>query len=170
MLLRQREKLFELQPPVGLKFVYCEGKGMSVFADRGFSVGETVIDFPNTLVHTKDASEEAVQVDDDLWIDTEWLVPEAFINHSCDPNTKLEYRPNEPTSRYAAIKPIARDEEITFNYNTTEWDAKQGFDCECSSSKCVHHIRGLKYLTQEQQEELRPLLLPYLIVRLQVKA
>ena len=168
MLIKQRDRLFDIQPPAGLKFVYVEGKGMGLFADRDFKEGETVIDFPNTLVSTKDASTEAVQVDEDLWIDSEWLEPEAFINHSCNPNAKLDYTPDQETSRYATVKLISKDEEITFNYNATEWES-DGFDCACGSSNCYKHVQGLKYLSPEQQEALKSQLLPYLLKRLEIK-
>jgi hypothetical protein len=169
MLIKQHNKLFELQPPVGLKFVYVEGKGLGVFADRKFMKGEDIISFANTLVEREHASSEAVQVTDDKYLDTEWLVPEAFINHGCDPNAKLDLRLDQPTSAYVAVKDILRDEEITFNYLTTEYDMEKNggdFECACGSPKCYHRIRGFKYLTREQQEELRPLLLPYLKTKL----
>ena len=162
MLIKQRDKLFEMKSPEGLKFVYAEGKGLGLFADREFKGGEDVISFENTLVDRKHASIEAVQVDEDIYLDTEWLTPEAFINHSCSPNTKLDVRLDQPTSAYVAVRDISKDEEITFNYLTTEYDMADGFTCACGSPNCYHRIRGFKYLTHEQQLELDPLLLPYL--------
>lgn len=169
MLIKQNNKLFDLPPPPGLKFVYVEGKGLGVFADRDFKNGEDIVVFANTLVDRDHATSEAVQVTDDEYLDTEQLVPEAFINHSCDPNAKLEFRPGQPTSAYAAIKDIAKDKEITFNYLSTEYDmVKNGgdFECVCGEPNCYRHIQGFKYLTREQQEKLKPLLLPYLADKL----
>lgn len=33
---------------------------------------------------------EAVQMSDNKFVDTKYLVPEDFINHSCSPNAKLD--------------------------------------------------------------------------------
>ena len=169
MLIKQKNKLFDVQPPDGLKFVYVEGKGPGVFADRNFKSGEDIISFPNTLVDRNHASSEAVQITDDKYLDTEWLVTEAFINHSCNQNAKLEVHLDQPSSAYVAIKDITKDEEIAFNYLTTEYDMVQNdgdFECACGSPDCYHHIRGFKYLTPEQQQKLKPLLLPYLASKL----
>ena len=170
MLIKQKNKLFDIQPPNGLKFVYVEGKGLGVFADRNFKNGEDIISFANTLVDRDHASSEAVQITDDKYLDTDELVTEAFINYSCNPNAKLEIRLDQPSSAYVAIRDIAKDEEIAFNYLATEYDMVQNggdFECACGSANCYHHIQGFKYLTQEQQEKLRPLLLPYLADKLQ---
>lgn len=170
MFIKQRNKLFDLEPPKGLRFVYAEGKGLGIFASRQFNMGEDIISFANTLVDRAHASFEAVQVTDNQYLDTEWLVPEAFINHSCNPNAKLDFRPNQQASAYIAIKDIANDEEITFNYLTTEYDMEKSgrdFDCMCGSTQCHHHIRGFKHLALEQQNELVPLLLPYLAKKIQ---
>lgn len=162
MLIKQRNKLFDLQSPKELKFVYVEAKGLGVFADRDFKKGQDVISFPNTLVDRDKSSAEAVQVTEDQFLDTEWLTPEAFINHDCSPNTRLDFRPDHSTSAYAAIKNIKKNEEVTFNYLTTEYDMGSGFECVCGSVNCFHQIRGFRYLTREQQKGLKPLLLPYL--------
>lgn len=167
MLIKQRNRLFDLQPPAGLKFVYAESKGLGVLADREFKAGEDIISFANTLVDPEHKSSEAVQVTKDKYLDTEWLVTEAFINHSCNPNAKLDLRLDKPESAYVATKDIAKDEEIAFNYLTTEYDMNEGFVCKCGSRDCYGVIRGFKYLNQEQQRALRPLLLPYLAEKLQ---
>jgi hypothetical protein len=166
MLIKQKNKLFDIQAPSGLKFVYVEGKGLGVFADKDFKVDENIISFANTLVDEDRKSAEAVQVTEDQYLDTEWLTTEAFINHSCDPNAKLYFRQDKPESAYVAIRDIAKDEEIVFNYFTTEYDMGDGFECQCGYGNCHGRIRGFKYLSREEQENLRPLLLPYLVAKL----
>lgn len=166
MLIKQRNKVFDLQSPEGLTFVYVEGKGLGLLTDRNFNRGGDVISFPNTLVRRGQESNEAVQVADDTYLDGEWLTPESFMNHNCNPNTKLDFRPDQPASAYVAVRDISKGEEVTFNYLATEYDMTNKFECTCGSPNCYHHIRGFKHLTREQQEELRPLLLPYLAEKL----
>ena len=150
MLIKQHNKIFNLKVPKSLKIVYVHGKGLGVFANKNFKKGETVIPFKADIVPHSKASAEAVTVDDKVSIDTYWLVPEALINHSCCPNTKIDVI----SFRYVAIKNIRKNEEITYNYNTTEYE-DSGFKCECGSKKCIGRIRGFKYLTREQKLKLK---------------
>lgn len=167
MLIKQHNKIFDLKVPPSLRLIYVEGKGLGLFANRNFKKGEAVISFGNTLVNKSEASFEAVQVTDKKYLDTKWLVPEAFVNHGCNPNTRLDFRSSQKTSCYRAIKPIKKNEEITFNYNTTDWDSKkESFVCSCGSKDCYHVIRGLKYLNKKQRDKLRPFILPYLLKKL----
>ena len=166
MFIKQRNKLFKLKTPRSLKLVYVYGKGLGLFADKNFRKGETVIHFRADIVLCSKATPEAVQIDERNCFDTKWLTPEAFINHSCSPTAKLDVR----GYRYVAIKDIKRNEEITFDYLTTDWDmGRESFRCRCGSKNCYGEIRGLKYLSRKQQEKLKPFLLPFLLKRLKRK-
>ena len=79
-----------------------------------------------------------------------------FMNHSCEPNTMVCGR------RVLTLKPIARWEEITFHYNTTEYDMAEPFDCHCGSQRCEGRIEGFRYLAPREQEYLRPWLAAHL--------
>ena len=165
MFIKQRNKLFKLKTPRSLKLVYVHGKGLGLFADKNFRKGETIIAFKANTVDRAHASEEVVQIDENKFYDTKWLVPEAFINHSCSPNARL----GVAGKRYVAIRNIRKDEEITFDYNTTEWDmVKYGddFECHCGSRNCMKRVRGLKHLSRDQQQKLKPYLLPFLFGRI----
>jgi hypothetical protein len=54
----------------------------------------------------------------------------GHINHHCDPNTKVIV-PNFTPPFLVAIKDIEFDEEITFNYETTETELIAPFQCDC---------------------------------------
>lgn len=83
---------------------------------------------------------------------------ENFLNHSCEPNGYIDFR----DLTFRALRPIKKGEEFTFNYLTTEWDLANKFRCNCGSKNCYKQINGFKYLTLEQQKELKSLLSPYL--------
>ena len=145
MLIKQRNKLFELKIPKSLKIIYIHGKGLGVFANKNFKKGETVLHFKADVVPHSKASSEAVPIDDKVSLDTKWLVLDI------------------------AIKNIRKNEEITYNYNTTEYDmekSRDAFKCECGSKNCVGKVRGFKYLTQAQKLKLKPFLTPFLEKRL----
>jgi hypothetical protein len=78
-----------------------------------------------------------------------------FFNHSCDPNTVIRER------TVFARRDIKPEEEITFNYNTTEWEMAEPFICHCGSVNCLQEIRGFKHLTVSQRLQL-PMVAPHL--------
>ncbi len=68
-----------------------------------------------------------------------------YMNHSCDPNTKFEDR------QVIALRDIAAREELTFDYNTTEWEMAEAFICECGHCGGLH-ISGFKNLSPADQQ------------------
>jgi hypothetical protein len=71
-----------------------------------------------------------------------------FLNHSCEPNTRLVFR------TLVAKQPIRPGEEITFDYDTTEWDMDAPFPCACGSASCRGLVRGYRHLTPAQRAAL----------------
>lgn len=160
MLIEQRGRIFKLKIPRSLKLIYVHGKGVGLFADKRLKKGGAVTRFRADIVPCSQASREAVRISERYCYDTRWLTAEAFINHSCNPNTRLDVA----AKSYVAVKAIAKNEEITFNYLTTEWDARdEAFECRCGSRNCYGWIRGLKYLSRKAQGALRPQLLSFLV-------
>src|SRR3989344_3168303 len=108
MLIKQRNRLFELKIPKSLKLVYVWRKGLGLFANKSFKRGRTVLTFhTNTKrVLCAQATPEAVQINNRDCLDTTWLVPESIINHGCFPNTQLDIE----GFRYIAIRDIRRNE------------------------------------------------------------
>lgn len=107
----------------------------------------------------------SVQIDDDLHIDlgsghsSEEILDRfywRFMNHSCDPNTRICDREVIASQE---IKPSA---DLTFNYNTTEYDMAEPFACHCGISPCLGTIKGFRHLAFSERERLRPLLAPHL--------
>ena len=82
--------------------------------------------------------------------------PWRFLNHSCDGNSMVQ------GNYLVAVRLIRPGEEVTFNYNATEYEMACPFTCYCSSPFCVGEIRGFKYLAPTKRERLRPLLNLYL--------
>jgi hypothetical protein len=62
-----------------------------------------------------------------------------FLNHSCKPNAKFENR------NLIAILKINASEQITFDYNTTEYDLASPFECHCESDNCCGVVRGHRW-------------------------
>ena len=90
-------------------------------------------------------------------LDDYWTLDGAFggsgaeiINHSCEPNAFLRDR------EMVALTCIEPWQQITFNYNTTEYDMAQPFACQCGSRSCAGEIRGYRWLSAAEKSRLRP--------------
>ncbi len=79
-----------------------------------------------------------------------------FMNHHCEPNSFIRER------NVFALRNIEPWEEITFNYNTTEYEIAEPFSCRCGSESCQGMISGFRNLSHEKQLRLRPWLAAYL--------
>jgi hypothetical protein len=78
-----------------------------------------------------------------------------FLNHSCNPNTALVGR------ALHALRSIAEGEELTFDYNTTEYDMASPFRCHCGHCG-ERQIRGFRHLTAAEQRRIAPYLANHL--------
>jgi hypothetical protein len=101
----------------------------------------------------------SVQIGRDLHID----MPDGFVaeevldrffwrftNHSCEPNAFVRDR------EMVALTCIEPWQQITFNYNTTEYDMARPFACRCGSGSCAGKIRGYRWLSAAEKSRLRP--------------
>lgn len=71
----------------------------------------------------------------------------AYINHSCTPNVRVDdmnYNDWNMFGTYALVstRAIVADEEITFDYNSTEDTVAHPFECSCHGTL----IRGKSYV------------------------
>jgi hypothetical protein len=79
-----------------------------------------------------------------------------FTNHSCAPSAMVYGR------HMLALRCIEPWQQITFNYNTTEFDMAEPFDCLCGSDNCEGQIRGYRWLSSTARERIRPWLADHL--------
>ncbi|KAG6597741.1 Zinc-binding region-containing protein [Phytophthora cinnamomi] len=89
-----------------------------------------------------------------------------FVNHSCNPNTRIDMAENEAKVSFVAIKPISKGEHLTFDYSTSEWDMDEKFDCRCGAPNCRGHIGGAKYLNDEEVNARLPYFTPSVLRQL----
>lgn len=79
-----------------------------------------------------------------------------FMNHSCEPNARVEGR------QVLAARDIVPGEQITFHYNTTEYEMAEPFRCTCGTPSCAGVVAGYAALDAEQRAALRPWLAEHL--------
>jgi SET domain-containing protein len=126
--------------------------GRGVFAARDLAQGETVIEYTGEIISWQEAQDRHphdpeqpnhtfyFHVDDDHVIDggvggnaSRW------INHACDPNCETDQRGLRMF--IVAIRPIARGEEITYDYGLMLQErhtarVKAEYPCWCGSPQC----------------------------------
>lgn len=131
--------------------VYCietPGRGKGVFAGRAFLEGETVLTFEGPILreHELFDPDHCLQIARDLYLGPSGKVDD-YVNHSCDPN--CGYMVRNGTAFLMAVKHIAPDEEITFDYSTSMHDLSGWtLQCCCGSAECRRVIGDYRTLPE----------------------
>ena len=91
--------------------------------------------------------------------------PWRLLNHSCDPNTLFR------GCELFALRPIAAGEELSFDYETTEWELASPFVCACGAVNCRRGpVRGYLHATPERRTLLGETAASHLRLRLDAAA
>ena len=131
-------------------------------AREAITAGQAILAIRGKLTDTPTKYSVQVGLDTHLVADVEEfehmtdVSPWRFTNHSCEPNATIVDR------RLVAVRDIAEQEQVTFNYNTTEFSMAEPFQCHCGSVHCPRIIAGFRHLAADERERLRPWLVPYL--------
>ncbi|MFH2069266.1 MAG: ATP-grasp fold amidoligase family protein [Candidatus Omnitrophota bacterium] len=120
-----------------------EGKG--VFAKRDFSQGDHIGFLEGKI--RRNAVKESMQFSTHLHIEPDLNNPVRYLNHSCDANAYFCGR------SFHAWRPIKKGEEITIDYNCTEYAVSAPFKCNCNTAGCVGEIKGFSFLTDDQKKK-----------------
>lgn len=83
-----------------------------------------------------------------------------FVNHSCNPNCYIQFL---DLLTITAIRDIEPNEELSFNYLTTELEMSNPFICSCGNDNCYKTIKGFKFLDQKARKDIEIYLSPFLI-------
>jgi len=78
-----------------------------------------------------DLADDAGRVSERYWM---------YLNHSCTPSAWVR------GLSVVALHDIAAGEGVTFDYNSTEWDMAESFECHCGTAACVGRVSGYKHL------------------------
>ena len=120
--------------------------GRSVVAVRDIATGETVLKAWGPQAPRR--SRHSMQVDVDTHILPDGVM--VLVNHSCEPNCGVQIRPASREIEVRALRPIAAGEEITFDYNTFEYELDHGgSQCTCGAATCRGRVPGFKHVAAE---------------------
>ena len=85
--------------------------------------------------------------------------PWLFVNHACRPNTRVFGR------ELVALRELGPFEELTFDYETTEWEITAPFACRCGVCG-GRRVRGFRFLRTIEREARVPRLAANLLARI----
>ncbi|MDP2959157.1 MAG: SET domain-containing protein-lysine N-methyltransferase [Longimicrobiales bacterium] len=142
------------------------GEHLSVLATDPIGRGEAILEIVGHVVkhptrHSVQAGRRA-HISGPAELPPEVAVAEygwRFLNHSCEPNAFLR------GLTLMALEDIPAGAEITFDYNTTEWEMAHPFACLCGTPACVGVVRGYRHLDDAARGRLLPFLAEHLRVR-----
>lgn len=121
-------------------------KGRGVFALRALAKGTPVV-VGRPLAESSERTCYSLQMDFDLHVDLD--EPGKLINHSCDPSTFPQ--DNEFGGyTFVARRDIAESEEITFDYDMTEFFSIAVPKCLCGTPDCRGRTRGFYHLPESK--------------------
>ncbi len=145
-----------------LFIVNTQAKGQGVATKEDITQGETILRFSGELITGREVENPnaALQVDRDLFLQSEGAIDDN-LNHSCNPNCYVDFE----NLTLRALKDIKRGDELTLDYNASEYDlVEQGcaFLCHCGSKNCIGSIKGFRYAPVGHKMRMEQLLSPFL--------
>lgn len=119
--------------------------GQGLFARRFIPAGARVIEYRGERIDKRESARRCAAGNHFIFsLDEEWDLdgnvpdnPAAFANHSCAPNCEAEQEGHRIW--LVALRDIAPDEEITFNYGYDLEDFRE-HPCACGAPQCVGYI------------------------------
>ena len=118
--------------------IKTENKFRSLITKQAYKKGDAICEIPKEKVVSK-PNRFTVQIGRREHTDVGKL---AALNHSCDPNVILD----TTNMQMVARRDIAKGEELSFFYPSTEWEMDAPFICLCGSSNCIHVVAGARFL------------------------
>ncbi|MCK1292545.1 SET domain-containing protein [Bradyrhizobium sp. 30] len=119
--------------------------GLGLFSRRTIPKGNIAGTFTGAVLSV--ANKRTIQVDRHRHICSHYI---DFINHNCHPNTYVRAESNAIV--LYAIKPIeSQSDEITIDYNCSEYWLAESFACRCCEPP--NSIYGYRYLVDTDQSD-----------------
>ena len=118
--------------------IRTENKFRTLITKQAYSKGEVISSIPSDNIINK-ATRFTVQIGRNEHTHVGKL---AALNHSCDPNVILDTE----NLLMVARRDIAKGEELSYFYPSTEWEMDAPFICLCGASNCIHVAAGGRFL------------------------
>ena len=135
--------------------------GRGLFARRLIKKGSIIFHFEGIISDDEHTNSESLQIDDNKFLEST-LKFDDNLNHSCSPNCYVDW----DKLNLISLKDIHKGEELSFNYNTADYDLVSliedcSFKCNCGAN-CIKEVKGFRYLSQIQKRRILRLISPFL--------
>ena len=134
--------------------------GRGVFAAEPIARGRRILEFQGRVLKTAELTDDllTMQIGPDEWLCSDGSLLDDCVNHSCDPNAGFL----EGEAVLFALRDIAAEGEITWDYSTSIAEPGWTLECRCGSPKCRGVVRSWGELEPEERERLHDVVLRYL--------
>lgn len=125
--------------------------GRGLFAARQIAPGERILRFTGPVISLEgtiakgETEANPLQFDEDRYFDL--TPPAVFLNHSCKPNTGITVN-----FWLIALREIAPDEELRFDYSTTMHENRWTMVCRCGAPECRGIVVDFRLLPRERRQ------------------
>lgn len=150
---RSRRHVSEMREALGwLEVRKSRIHGKGVVARRDIPAGTRLIEYVGLQISKQKSAELTTKQNrylftldgpSDLDGKVSWN-PARLINHSCEPNCEADVDESDRVWIFS-IKPIARGEELTFNYGYSLEDFMK-FPCRCGTPSCTGYMVAEEFL------------------------
>ena len=106
-----------------LQIHFVDGKNRGVFSTKHYEIGQMIYTFEP--YYTEHPTRTSIQYEDKHFEDDIGM----YLNHHCEPNSCIVS--DKRGIHMFAMDIIKKNEEITFDYNTTESRITYPFKCNC---------------------------------------
>ena len=118
-----------------LKIYFIKGKNKGVFSTKNYEIGQMIYTFEPYYI--EQPTRTSIQHEDKHFEDDIGM----YLNHHCEPNSCIVS--DKRGIHLLAIDIIKKNNEITFDYNSTEDKISHPFRCNCHGKL----INGKDYKT-----------------------
>ena len=161
----ENEKLHSYLSPKLEQREALEKGGAGVFAREAIAAGEILTVWGGIIApgsrldeFSEYARTHGLQVEDDLFLlPLTGDDPADAFNHSCDPNAGLYGQ-----IALVAMRPIAPDEEVCFDYAMCDSNPYDEFTCCCGSPFCRENVTAEDWKRPDLQQRYQGYFSPYL--------
>ncbi|KAJ9616797.1 hypothetical protein H2200_000516 [Cladophialophora chaetospira] len=136
---------------VGVEVIKTEDRGYGVRSNRMFEPNQIIVEYTGEIITQEECENRMNKMyknnecyylmlfDQNMIIDATRGSIARFVNHSCEPNCRMEKWTVNGKPRmalFAGDRGIMTGEELTYDYNFDPYSQKNVQECRCGSEKC----------------------------------
>ncbi|EXJ62182.1 histone-lysine N-methyltransferase ASH1L [Cladophialophora yegresii CBS 114405] len=136
---------------IGVEVIKTEDRGYGVRSNRMFDPNQIIVEYTGEIITQEECEHRMRKMyknnecyylmlfDQNMIIDATRGSIARFVNHSCEPNCRMEKWTVNGKPRmalFAGERGIMTGEELTYDYNFDPYSQKNVQECRCGAEKC----------------------------------